>query len=531
MKKKRAVTRFLSLCFVPPLLLVSLQSQEASAFNSPSPVDLGTAANFAVLANTAITNNGNTVVTGGDVGSGPTGFSVSNFPPGIVTAPKTLYTAANVATANANTALGLAYTSIAGRTPDQTFPNGDGQLNSLTLSPGVYRVGSATTAQLTAGSLTLDANNNPNSIWIFQIPGTTFKTAGATSILLTRQAQACNVYWQVGTSATLGATSTFVGNLLADTSITVGNSATISGRLLAGAVTTSGTVSLDTDTITVPACNVGAISPAPLISVVKVPSPLSLPNGPGLVTYTYTVSNLGKVTMTNVSALDDHCSPLAFISGDTNGNKALEVTEKWVYSCATTVSVTTTNKVSVIGYSGGLSATDVAFATVVVSTPVVPPVVPPLIKVEKTPDRFIVPSGGGLVTYTYSVTNPGTVGLSNVTLFDDRCTAISNHSGDRNDNKLLDPGETWLYACPQRIISNTVNTATVTGIANGLTATDYAIATVVVSSPVATTVPAPSFPNTGIGPDDTGIPWNIIIPAGMLAALIVFYGTRNKRKI
>lgn len=527
MKKRQAIKRFFSLVFVPPLLLVSLQSQNASAFNSPSPVDLGTSANFGVLGNTSITNNGNTVVTGGDVGSGPTGFAVSNFPPGVVTAPKTLYTAANAATTNANTALGLAYVDIAGRSPDQTFPNGDGQLNNLTLTPGVYRVGSATTAQLGAGTLTLDGVNNPNSIWIFQIPGTTFKTAGATSILLTRQAQACNVFWQVGTSATLGATSTFEGNLLADTSITVGNSATIHGRLLAGAVTTSGSVSLDTDAITISSCTVGAVSPAPLISVIKVPSPLSLPNGPGSVKYTFTVSNIGKVTMTNVSILDDHCSPLAFVSGDTNGNKALEVTEKWIYSCTTTVSVTTKNRVSVIGYSGSLSATDIAFATVVVSAPVVPP----LINVEKAPDRFTLPSGGGLVTYTYSVTNPGTVGLSNVTISDDLCKAISDHSGDRNDNKLLDPGETWLYACPQQISRNTINTVTVTGSANGLTATDYAIATVVVTSPVATTVPTPGLPNTGIGPDETGAPWNVIIPAGILAALVVFFGTRNRRKI
>lgn len=305
--------------------------------------------------------------------------------------------------------------------------------------------------------------------------------------------------------------------------------------MLAGAVTTSGAVSLDTDTITTSACVASAVSPAPLISIVKVPSPLSLPNGPGLVTYTFTVSNIGKVRMTNVSVLDDHCSPLALVSGDADGNKAIEVGEKWTYRCVTTVSKTTTNKVSVIGYSGGQSATDIAFATVVVSTPAAPPVVPPLINVEKTPDRFTLPSGGGLVTYFYSVTNPGTVGLSNVTLSDDRCTAISDRSGDRNDNKLLDPGEAWLYACAQRINSSTINTVTVTGSANGLTATDFAFATVVVSSTVTTTVTTtvetPGFPNTGIGPEGTGAPWNIIIPAGMLAVMVVFFGTRNKRKI
>ncbi|MEO8364025.1 MAG: ice-binding family protein, partial [Ilumatobacteraceae bacterium] len=237
------------LSIVPLLFVVLLDTPSAQAYTSPGPVDLGSAADFAVLGNTAITNNGSTQVYLGHVGSGPTGFAVSNFPPGVVNSPGILYTSANSATANANAALGTAYSNIAARAVNQTFPNGDGQLNNLILDPGVYRVGSATTAQLAAGTLTLDANNDPNSIWIFQIPGTTLVTAASTQILLTRGAQACNVYWQVGSSATLGASSTFRGNILADTSITVGNSVTVDGRLLAGAVTTSGAVTLDTDTI------------------------------------------------------------------------------------------------------------------------------------------------------------------------------------------------------------------------------------------------------------------------------------------
>src|ERR1035438_748838 len=172
---------------------------------------LGTAANFAVLANSGITNTvvAGTVVTGGNVGSGPTPPAVSGFPPGIVTPPGILYLAANAATALANSDLGTAYGNVAAAGPiTQTFPNGDGQLNNLTLGPGVYRVGSATTAQLTAGTLTLDSSD-PTAVWIFQIPGTTLKTAAATHIVLLHQAQACNVFWQVGTSATLGASSTF----------------------------------------------------------------------------------------------------------------------------------------------------------------------------------------------------------------------------------------------------------------------------------------------------------------------------------
>ncbi|MEO5974104.1 MAG: ice-binding family protein [Ilumatobacteraceae bacterium] len=522
---KSVIKRFSIVWIVPLLLVVSLDTTDVNAYVSPAGVDLGTAANFSVLGNTSISNVNSvgTVVTGGNVGSGPTGFSVSNFPPGTVTAPGILYTAANAATANANTALGLAYTSIAGRSVNQTFPNGDGQLNNLTLAAGVYRVGSATTAQLTAGNLTLDGENNPNAIWIFQIPGTSLTTAASTKILLTRQAQACNVYWQVGSSATLGASSTFVGNILADTSITVGTSATVNGRLLAGAVTTSGAISLDANPITTTACLAKAAPLPPLISIVKVPNPPALPLGPGLVTYTYTVRNIGPVTMTNVTVSDNKCAPLALISGDTNANNYLETTETWTVRCTTLITETTTNAATAVGFSGGLSSTDVAFATVVLT-----PLPPPLINVVKTPNRFILPFGGGSVTYTYTVTNPGVVAIGNVAIADNLCKAISARSGDLNDNNLLDLTETWLYACTMKITSTTLNTVTVTGSSNGLTATDIAFATVVVAAPVASTIATPGFPNTGIGPDDQNTPWNVITLVVLIPALLLI--TRARRK-
>lgn len=616
--QKCALRRISKVWFIPLLLVVLVDTTSVDAYVSPGPVDLGTAANFAVLANTAITNTGSTVVSGGDVGSGPTGFSVSNFPPGVVNSPGILYTAANAATANANTALGLAYSNIAGRTPDQTFPNGDGQLNNLTLDPGVYRVGTATTAQLAAGNLTLDANNDPNAIWIFQIPGTTLKTAASTQILLARQAQACNVYWQVGSSATLGASSIFRGNILADTSITVGNSVTVIGRLLAGAVTTSGAITLDTDTITKATCvapapaptytyltliktvindnggtklvsdfqlfigptNVtsnlayvvapdtyqvretslsgytpsawgGACSPSgvvtlaagenktctitnddvasaaavivtpPLISIKKLPNPLALPSGPGLVTYTYTVLNVGTVAIENVTVVDNKCSPVTFVSGDTNANSILGTTETWIYRCSKSISETTTNSATVVGYANGISATDIAFATVVVGTPKPPP----LINVIKTPSALSVPFGGGSITYTYKVTNPGVIGLDNVSVVDDRCINMSDPSGDTNGNNVLGIKETWTFTCTMRITRNTVNTVTAKGSANGLTAIDYALATVLVR-PAGV---APGFPNTGIGPEEKNTPWNIIIPVGLITALFLLYGVRRKQ--
>ncbi len=260
--------------------------------NVAAQPSLGTAANFAVLANSGITSTGvaGTVVTGGNVGSGPTTPTIIGFPPAVVTPPGTLYTTANAVTALANHDLGIAYGNISAMAPTQTFPNGDGQLNNLILGPGVYRVGAATTAQLAAGTLTLDAGNAPGAVFVFQIPGTTLKTAGATKILLLNQAQSCNVFWQVGTSATLGASSTFVGSMLADTSITVGNSVTVAGRLLAGAVTASGAITLDQDQVTTTAC---AAIPPPTGSIQIVKNAVG-----GTGTFAFTSAALGPFSLT-----------------------------------------------------------------------------------------------------------------------------------------------------------------------------------------------------------------------------------------
>jgi hypothetical protein len=518
-----------------PLALLLLSAlftgaPSASAYVSPSAVTLGTAANFGVLANTAITNNGSTVVTGGDVGSGPTGFAVSGFPPGTVVPPGTLYESANAATAQANTDLGIAYSDLASRTPDQTFPNGDGQLNGLVLSPGVYRVGSATTAQLSAGILTLDANNDPDAVWIFQIPSTTFITAASTQILLSNLAQACNVYWQVGTSVTLGAASTIQGTIIADTSITIGNGVIVNGRLLAGAVTPSGAVTLDTDTITVPTCasagggggggGSGRATDPPLISLEKVPTPLALPSGSGSVTYSYEVRNIGNFPMIRVRVTDDKCANINFLSGDTNEDSILDLTETWMYECTSSITETTTNIAKASGYANGLQTLDTAIATVIVGA--APDVVPPLIHVEKRPDQFFLAFGGEPITYTYTITNPGTASLRNVRISDDKCAAISGRSGDRNNDGLLNSNEEWTYTCRMNITDTTTNTVTVRGTANGLTAVDYAYATVVVndsSSSHSAAPTSPSFPNTGTGFGTENYLWNIISLGAIVSAV------------
>jgi len=243
----------------------------------------------------------------------------------------------------------------------------------------------------------------------------------------------------------------------------------------------------------------------PLIDVVKVPSPLALPNGPGLVQYTYTLRNIGTVPVTNVTMVDDTCSPAALISGDTNGDAKLDVNETWIYTCSATLAVTHTNTVVATGWANGISAVDIANATVVVGVPVVPP----LIHVTKIPSPLTLPAGGGWVTYTKRITNPGTVALSNIQLTDDKCVPIKYISGDTNGDLKLDPTETWVYTCRTNLTKTTTNTAIATGEANGLTARDFAIATVVVANAI------PTLPNTGLAPKSPMLS-GVLLLAGIL---------------
>lgn len=257
----------------------------------------------------------------------------------------------------------------------------------------------------------------------------------------------------------------------------------------------------------------------PLIDVIKVPSPLTLPDGPGAVKYTYTLRNIGTVPVTNITMVGDTCSPIVHVSGDRNSDNKLDVTETWVYTCSTTLSKTNTNIVTTIGWANGISATDIANATVIVGIPVVPP----LIHVTKIPSPLALFAGKGMVTYTNKVTNPGTVPLNNVRLTDDKCGPVKYISGDTNGNSKLDITETWAYTCSAKLTKTTVNTITASGEANGLTARDFAIATVVVSATV------PKLPNTGLPTSNNNIPWNIIISGGIFAILVSFYLARRKQ--
>ena len=200
----------------------------------PTTVRLGTAAPFAVLAGTpAVTNTGPTIITG-DLGIDPWP-TVAGFPSGTVNG--TIHRA-DVIAHQAQSDLVTAYTDAAGRPATAVH----GALGGLTLVAGVYNAGGVT-LDLT-GSLTLDGQHDPNAVWIFQATSD-LVTAPSSSVQLVNGANACNVFWQVAGSATLGAESTFVGSVLALTSIIVNTHATVNGRALAR----NGEVTLADDTI------------------------------------------------------------------------------------------------------------------------------------------------------------------------------------------------------------------------------------------------------------------------------------------
>ncbi len=223
-----------------------------------STVGLGTAASFAVLAGTGITNVPTSVITG-DVGlspasgsnySGLTATEVSGSiyavdgsgPSGSVNNPALLTTAKNDLT--------TAYLDAAGRTPNTTFVAADNQLGGKTLTAGTYAFGHATTANLTAASpLVLDGQGDPNAIFIFQA-SSDLVTASGSVVQLVNGAQACNVFWQVGSSTTLGTSSTFKGTVMSLTASTVTTGANIEGRILAR----NAAVTLNSNTITRPTC-------------------------------------------------------------------------------------------------------------------------------------------------------------------------------------------------------------------------------------------------------------------------------------
>ncbi len=233
----------------------------ATAAAAEAPVALGSASTFGVLAGTTVTNviSVGTTITG-DVGTSP-GTAITGFPPGIIIG--NLYAGGPVAAA-AEADLVIAYDNAAGR---NTAPvSVSGNLGGMTLFPGLYK--STSSLEVSSGDLTLDAQGDPTAVFIFQMASTLTTTNGR-QVFLIGGAQAGNVFWQVGSSATLGTTSVFKGNILAAASITITQGASLEGRALA----INGAVTLDANSVTIPII----VEPSPTPTESPTPSPTESP--------------------------------------------------------------------------------------------------------------------------------------------------------------------------------------------------------------------------------------------------------------
>jgi hypothetical protein len=251
-----------------------------AAFAQTAP-PLGGAQGFAVLGGSTVTNTGTSTISG-STGVSP-GSAITGFPPGVVS-PGTIHSG-DATAALAQAGLTAAYNNAAAQ-PFQVDLTGQ-DLGGLNLVPAVYRF--TASSQLT-GVLTLDGQGDPNAVFIFQI-GSTLTTASNSTVLLTNGAQSCNVFWQVGSSATLGTSSAFAGNVMALTSVTVNTSASVSGRLLAR----NGAVTLDTNSVgatcVTASCPVIAVAPAVFPdAILGTPYSQNLAGTGGIGPYTFSVT-------------------------------------------------------------------------------------------------------------------------------------------------------------------------------------------------------------------------------------------------
>ncbi|MGI8847577.1 MAG: ice-binding family protein [Candidatus Dormibacteria bacterium] len=270
-----------------------------------TPPPLATAKSFAILAGSAVTNTGPSGITG-DLGLSP-GSSVIGFPPGTVNGGIHVDDSVSV---QAKSDLVTAYDSAAGQPCTSTLT---GDLGGRTLIPGVYCFTSA--AQLT-GTLTLDGGGDPNAVFIFKI-ASALTTASSSRVDLVNGG-ACGIFWQVGSSATLGTDTNFVGTLLVNTSITLNTRANIlPGRALAA----TGAVTLDSNTIARPPDTCTVATSSTTTSPTSSPNP-SLPGAPVVLSATVT-SNIPGIAPPGTLIFKEGSTTLGQAPLDSSGNATL----------------------------------------------------------------------------------------------------------------------------------------------------------------------------------------------------------------
>ncbi len=210
----------------------------------PGPIVIGSpGCGFGILAGSTVTNTSTVPAptnVSGDVGVWA-GSAIVGFPPGLLTG---MLHAGDAVAQAAQGQLTTAYNTAAGKPVGTHLPP---DIGGQTLAPGVYTTVAQPTLGIT-GDLTLDAGGDPNAVWIFQISSTLTTAAG--KVTLINGGQPKNVFWAVGSSATLGTGTTMAGNIMAQASITLNTGVTLNGRALARI----GAVTLISDTVNVPTC-------------------------------------------------------------------------------------------------------------------------------------------------------------------------------------------------------------------------------------------------------------------------------------
>ena len=461
-KSRRRVFARLGAVACALVLLSLILIRGASA---QTAVDLGTAGNFAVLAGSTITNSGPTIING-DIGLHP-GTAITGFPPGIVNGAQHTPTSGvppGGVALQAKADLVTAYNDAAGRTPATPIAT---ELGGQTLTSGVYSSG---TFGIT-GTLTLDAQNNPNAVWIFQ-SAATLTTADNSVVMLINGAQPCNVFWQVTSSATLGVGSTFVGTILALTTISQDTvpagslGAVVNGRLLAR----NGAVNLDTNLITPPVCATTSTTGA--TTSTTAPGATTSTTAPGATT-----------TSTAPGATTTSTAP-----GATTTSTA-PTTSTTTSTTSTTAPTTTTTTTAPLGTT---------------------------IAVIKDALPLSRPEPGGTFTFRVGVLNSGLRNVSITSLVDDVYGNL-NGRGTCSTGALLIPGQ--IYVCEfdgnftgvSGASQTDIVTATVVN-SDGAVVTAQDSATVFITAPGTPVVippagQAPLFtvaPGTGVFPLDQG---------------------------
>lgn len=384
-----------------------------TALSATAP-PLGAAQSFAVLGATTVNNTGLTGITG-DLGVNP-GATIIGFPPGTLTAG-TMH-AADALSLQAQSDTTTAYNNLAGQACNSDLTGQD--LGGMALLPGVYCY--STAAQLT-GTLTLNAGGDVNAVWVFKT-GSTLTTAINSSVQLINAGQQSNVFWQVGSSATIGAGTLFIGNILANTSITLNSGANVSGRVLAR----NGAVTMDSNNVTLP--------PLPAPTATKSFTPDLIGIG-GVATLNITLTNPNTIDIIGVAFSDIFtASPAQIVIAptpnlsnscggtvSTPGNNSLTLSGGTIphsASCTVKVDISTSVSGNYVNNSGIITAANAADGTSAAANLTV---IVPALTVLKSADTATA-SLGQEITYTVKILNPNPFSVNSVTAMD----SMSNYT-------------------------------------------------------------------------------------------------------